>query len=187
MWRHWERGRIVAIFFSIVVVVVSPEQRKEVCGLDLGRQIWLPMQALRPTTSLRRCAQVVDIWKRSYMYSKSIPNKIVSWTPTGHRTLDIMLITETTNRLTTVNWLSIAKKNNTTHVQPSQWYFSARVQNQPSPQKTVENNSIFNNFKGTKAKIRSKLNMLKVPFLTNWTISNLYGKKNSDSGKFSEV
>ena len=71
----------MAIFFTIVVVVVGPEQRKEVCGLDLGREIWLAMQALRPTNSLRRCAQVVDIWKMSSMYSNSISKKIVSFLP----------------------------------------------------------------------------------------------------------
>ena len=71
----------MAIFFTIVVVVVSPEQRKEVCGLDLGTQIWLAMQALRPTNSLRRCAQVVDFRKMSSMESNSIWNKIVSFLP----------------------------------------------------------------------------------------------------------
>ena len=39
----------MAIFFTIVVVVVGLEQIMEVYGLDLGRYICLAMQALRPT------------------------------------------------------------------------------------------------------------------------------------------
>ena len=39
----------MAIFFTIVVVVVGLEQIMEVYGLDLGRYICLAMQAPRPT------------------------------------------------------------------------------------------------------------------------------------------
>ena len=39
----------MAIFFPIVVVVVTLEQIMEVYGLDLGRYICLAMQAPRPT------------------------------------------------------------------------------------------------------------------------------------------
>ena len=69
MRRHRDCGRIVAIFFTFVVVVVGSEMRMEVTGLDQGRQIRLALQALRPTNAPPRRATDLDIWEMPTMDS----------------------------------------------------------------------------------------------------------------------